>query len=168
MVFINTVLRSVRTNDSVLYRTIDALADLRKETVEWLYLRLFYTETFHVFWQQKDFWHRHRVEAYALSAAVTGTLLFLLRACSWTAQRNVSVATILVIACVTVPLIFQLGFMVPKHSLKQIRPGLTRMDAACCTQALVFPRSQVPDVMDFLIEKGRGQTDLLIEKYVLA
>lgn len=58
----------------------------------------------------------------------------------------------------------RLAFLIPKHSLI-VRPGLHRMDAACCTQALVFPRSQVPDVMGYLREKQRGQTDLFIEKY---
>lgn len=35
----------------------------------------------------------------------------------------------------------------------------------CCTQALVFPRTQVPSLIEFLRARKRGQTDLMIEDY---
>jgi hypothetical protein len=147
-----------------LARTMNGLAELRRTTTEWLYLRLFYTETFHVFWTREDYWHKHRTGAYLIAAATTAVALLLLRGTSKAVHRNLSILALLVIACATAPALISLLFMIPKHSMI-MEHGLRRMDAACCTQALIFPRSQVPDVMDYLMERGRGQTDLMIEKY---
>ena len=35
----------------------------------------------------------------------------------------------------------------------------------CCTQALVFPRAQVPDLVANLTRRKSGQTDTMIEEY---
>ena len=35
----------------------------------------------------------------------------------------------------------------------------------CCTQALVFPRNEVPGLVAFLRGIGSGQTDTMIEEY---
>lgn len=35
----------------------------------------------------------------------------------------------------------------------------------CCTQALVFPRSQIPGLVVYLKQEGSGQTDIMIEEY---
>jgi hypothetical protein len=44
--------------------------------------------------------------------------------------------------------------------------GVVSMDShGCCSQALVFDRTRVPDLMAYLRERGRGQTDMMIEDY---
>ncbi|KAK5171011.1 uncharacterized protein LTR77_004155 [Saxophila tyrrhenica] len=139
-------------------KTLKALAELREMSIEWLYLRLFYTETFHVFWKKRDFFHHYRGVAHGTGAGATAFMLLLLRGCSRTVQRRIYNDASTTGRCWS-----SLALPVPKHSLKGT--GLTRMDAACCTQALVFPRSQVLDVIDYLLERERGQTDLMIEKY---
>ena len=55
--------------------------------------------------------------------------------------------------------------MIGKYSLMPLK-GVVEMDSrGCCTQALVFPRQQVEGLIDFLGERGHGQTDSLIEEY---
>ena len=47
--------------------------------------------------------------------------------------------------------------------------GVERMDSkACCTQALIFARSQLPSLTAMLRDDKHGQTDLIIEKWANA
>ncbi len=46
------------------------------------------------------------------------------------------------------------------------RAGLVMMNKyGCCTQGLLFPRSEVPALIAFLQERHDGQTDSMIEEY---
>jgi hypothetical protein len=55
--------------------------------------------------------------------------------------------------------------MIGKYSVHPLS-GVTRMDKhGCCTQSLVFPRSQVPDLISYLARRKAGQTDTMIEEY---
>lgn len=151
--------------DGWLVKTLDSLAELRQESRSWLYLRLFYTET-SLGWQaSEDFWYGHKFLTFALVSG--GVLLLLLlwkRACR-PSNRKLDTWTMAVLVLVTAPAFTALVFMTGKYNISPLK-GLERMDKyGCCTQALVFPRSQAQGLIDFLDARGSGQTDSLVEEY---
>jgi hypothetical protein len=92
--------------------------------------------------------------------------------------------TIAALSLVVAPAFAVLAFMAGKYNLPiynlrggssglhggqeglQDVAGVVPMDQhACCSQALVFDRARVPELVAHLRELGRGQTDLMIEDY---
>ncbi|KAH8913090.1 hypothetical protein BR93DRAFT_906815 [Coniochaeta sp. PMI_546] len=176
----------------------------------WLYLRLFYSETYMVWDAEADWWYGHLFVTFALvsltSAAVLVLLHLLLRlrggvggggggtVSHHAGRRNflhlrLDVPTIAVLSLIVAPAFTALAFMAGKYNLpmyalrggssaigSMLRGGHDRglqrnadvvpMDRqACCSQALVFDRARVPELTAYLRERGRGQTDLMIEDY---
>ena len=69
------------------------------------------------------------------------------------------------ICVVTIPSFTALFFMAGKYSLFHPR-GLFRMNNyGCCTQALLFRREKIPDLVQNLRKVGHGPTDTMIENY---
>jgi hypothetical protein len=130
-------------------------------TEKWIYLRLFFTETF-MLWGEKDFWYRNMWLAFGLWVSIAlGGLLYARRRYKLPVT-NLSVA---VICLVTVPAFIAMYFMIGRYSVAPL-DGIEPMDwGGCCSQALIFPRAQVPDLEQFLKERRQGQTDSLIEDY---
>ncbi|KAI9147435.1 hypothetical protein HJFPF1_12456 [Paramyrothecium foliicola] len=177
----------------------------------WLYLRLFYTETFMSWDDETDYWYAHLTMTFALASFTTVALLVLLRQIMWVCGRSNSgrdkhgatarswfcspsnlglrldMATIVVLSAIVTPAFTVLVFMAGKYNLPtyalhgasravgnlvpgtqawQKHAGVLPMDQqGCCTQALVFDRARVPDLMAYLRKRERGQTDLMIEEY---
>jgi hypothetical protein len=152
--------------DGWLVKTLDALGDAQlRSNSSWLYLRLFYTET-SLGWQaSEDFWYGHKTLTFPLTM---GAILFLLLLGKWCVRpldRRLDIATIIVLVLVATPAFTAMIFMAGKYNINPLK-GVERMDRyGCCTQALVFPRSQMQDLIDFLGRRGSGQTDSLIEEY---
>jgi GR25 family glycosyltransferase involved in LPS biosynthesis len=148
-----------------LAKTMNSLAELRQRSQSWLYLRLFYTET-SLGWQASDdFWYGHQLLTFTL--AMTAVFLFLLlgKRTSRCLSRRLDTATLLILVLIATPAFTLLGFMIGKYNLQPLM-GVERMDKhGCCTQALVFPRSQVPSLISFLHGRQSGQTDSLIEEH---
>lgn len=184
----------------------------------WLYLRLFYTETFMGWHEQNDYWYAHLPFTFALVSFTCATVLVLIhqllngfnaigpdsigrdtqvatgsgwsRFCKPLGRLGLQLdfPTIAVLSFIVAPAFTALIFMAGKYNLPMyaLREGLGRtirntapggdarqkdvgvfpMDAqGCCTQALVFDRARVPELMTYLRDRGRGQTDLMIEDY---
>jgi hypothetical protein len=70
-----------------------------------------------------------------------------------------------VLCLVTVPGFTVLLFMIGKYSLFPLEGVVEMNKYGCCTQALVFPRTEVPQLAGYLRERGHGQTDTMIEEY---
>jgi hypothetical protein len=182
----------------------------------WLYLRLFYTETFLEWDANIDWWYGHLTETFALASFTTLAGLVVIRQLLlWYSYRRnriggennattraiwiwksptlglrLDIPTILVLSFILAPAFTALVFMAGKYSLPmyslqgaghtignmipggpswQKHAGVMPMDIqGCCTQALVFDRARVPDLIAHLRERGRGQTDLMIEEYCAA
>lgn len=182
------------------------LATIAKQGPRWLYLRLFYSETYLVWDAEADWWYGHMFVTFALVSLTSATVLVLLRqllrrygsASGATSYQPVSartwiphglrlrldVPTIAVLSVIVAPAFAALAFMAGKYNLPmyslrggssaignilrggQKDAGVVPMDwQACCSQALVFDRARVPDLMAYLRERGRGQTDMMIEDY---
>ena len=152
--------------DGWLVKTLTALDDAQlRASSSWIYLRLFYTET-SLGWQaSEDFWYGHQLLTFSL--AIGGILLLLLigKWCLRPLDRRLDIFTMIVLVLIAAPAFTALVFMTGKYNLNPLR-GVERMDKyGCCTQALVFPRSQTEGLLDYLKQRGSGQTDSLIEEY---
>lgn len=149
---------------------------------DWLYLRLFYTET-HLGWLTEGGWfYNHLPLTLAMAAGATAVLLLTLRfvfRCG--ARLRLDWATIAVVSLLVAPSFAVLVFMAGKHNLpipgyslhnglpaalSASHGGVMPMDqSGCCTQALVFHRPALPDLIQYLRKRERGQTDSMIEEY---
>ena len=121
-----------------------------------------------MFWDaNEDFWYGHMILTYGLTMSLVAIVLLALRTFSKPMRQYLDNLTLLAIVCVTVPAFVTFIFMIGKYNLTPLH-GVERMDHGCCTQALVFPQSHVPDLIDMLEERKAGQTDLIIEDYANA
>jgi GR25 family glycosyltransferase involved in LPS biosynthesis len=138
--------------DGWLSKTIQGLAQLRAQSNSWLYLRLFYTETSLRWREDQDFWYRYLWLTFLLLASASATCLTLVRYMYKPARRVLTFSTIAVFSLATVPAFTGLYFMIGKYTVHALS-GVTRMDKyGCCTQALVFPRGQVPGLISYLTQ----------------
>ncbi|KAA8649346.1 uncharacterized protein ATNIH1004_005247 [Aspergillus tanneri] len=146
-------------------KTLKALADINhivQNKTSWIYLRLFYTETA-LSWTSSDFAYRNMPLIFGLMMLLTIGCLLVLRRFP-ICHSYLDYPTVFVISLVCVPAFTALVYMMGKYNIMPLR-GVVEMNTnGCCTQALVFPRAQVDDLVRYLEEK-RGQTDLLIEEY---
>ncbi|TVY83714.1 Transmembrane protein [Lachnellula suecica] len=156
--------------DGWMAKTRQALRRIEKgagkggEFWNWVYLRLFYTETA-IEWQSTDFMYRHMAWIFSAVAVLGYTSLLTIRCCVPSSRRHLDNWAIGVMCLVTIPAFIALVFMVGKNSLYPSN-GVFKMNKhGCCTQALVFPRGQVLELGAYLSERGRGQTDTIIEDY---
>ncbi|KAB5576316.1 hypothetical protein GE09DRAFT_953867 [Coniochaeta sp. 2T2.1] len=172
-----------------------ATAKEEKDREGWLYLRLFYSETYMKWDAEKDWWYGHLFVTLTLVSLTVGTVLVLLRMMLRRTLLNLRLDThtITVLALLVAPGFTALAFMAGKYNLPmyafrgspaavgsllvadefdralQRNAGVVAMEhQACCSQALVFDRARVPELIDYLRGSGRGQTDLMIEEYCAA
>jgi hypothetical protein len=152
--------------DGWLVRTLNSLSALshgRNARTDWIYLRLFFTETA-LSWSDADFWYRNMPLAFGLAILSTYCLLMAIRRCL-PVRYYFGYWTISAICLIIVPAFTALVYMIGKYSLSPLLGIVEMNDRGCCTQGLVFPREQVPALMAHLQEKKSGQTDNLIEEY---
>ena len=132
---------------------------------DWLYLRLFYTETA-LSWETKaDYWYGHMAYTFLLASFFGASLLIALRFLVPRTQRYLDDPTIFVLSAITIPAFVVLAFMIGKYSLFPLRGVVTMNVHGCCTQALLFPKEQIPALIEHLRGIGAGQTDMMIEEY---
>lgn len=148
-------------------RNLHSLQHKQKEMggKKWLYLRLFYTEKF-MGWNSEN-WPRYLCWSLILVSlpAVCG---FHIRRRFPSARNSVSLEFICILSFLCVPMAIALFFLSGRVSMQPLRPGLCRMNEfGCCSQALVFPRENVPALIDHLDEKHTtpGPVDSVIEEW---
>ncbi|KAM0721006.1 hypothetical protein Q7P37_003291 [Cladosporium fusiforme] len=151
--------------DGWLAKTLKSLAELRQRSKSWLYLRLFYTETSLGWEADADFWYGHQLLTFALAMGTVYLLLSFARRTCRPLGRRLDTPTLAILVLIATPAFTALVFMLGKYNINPLE-GVVRMDKhGCCTQALIFPRRQAQGLVDFLHERGSGQTDSLIEEY---
>lgn len=153
--------------DGWLSKTMAALQELTnsdRQRRNWLYLRLFYTETALGWESDDDFWYGNMPYTFLLTMCGTLSILLGARMLSSRLKPVLDIGTIAILVLIAAPAFTQLVFMTGKYILFPLR-GVERMDKhGCCTQALVFPRASALALLDGL--RGRdGQTDTLIEQF---
>jgi len=130
----------------------------------WVYLRLFYTETA-MSWENEDFWYYHMWLTLALASSAGLVSLLALRRYAAPTKKHLDDFTVAAICIVTIPAFVALVFMCGKYSIFPPSTVFSLNKHGCCTQGLLFPRPQVPDLIKYLEERGNGQTDSMIEDY---
>ncbi|KAE8356662.1 hypothetical protein BDV28DRAFT_126699 [Aspergillus coremiiformis] len=124
---------------------------------DWLYLRLFWTEKF-LGWNSENW-----LEYLLWSLLVTSTVALLGLAARRTlrpAQDILTNAFLALLCLVCVPLVIVLYFAAGRVTVQRpMRPGVHRMNKhGCCSQALVFPREKVPQILEYMKKMADATT----------
>jgi len=129
----------------------------------WLFMRLFNQE-------RSTGWASHAIggnnEAWIILGIALGLVVpaFLARR-KWHFTRTyLDLETILIIALVLNPALVVLFFQSGKASLLPPFPGVFAEPFGCCSQAMIFPRTRVPLLLNFLEQARQGQIDLLLDQ----
>jgi hypothetical protein len=165
--------------DSWLAKTTQSLRQIEKKATEhgdpyfnWFYFRLFWFEPGMQWATDNASWVPHMYFTISLGTFVVSGLLLLSRRykgrsekCSkWGAWWIPDGWTIIVLSLVTTPAFVILFFMVGKEGLMPTR-GVFPMRWGCCTQAMVYPRDQVPPLVEWIHEKDKVSIDVMVERY---
>jgi len=126
----------------------------------WLDMRLFNEER-SVGWADNRFLGNNvPFIAAGIAIVLVGTHLVLAR---FFKRTFISNQTLTIICCVSVPLFVIFFFQAGKSSVLPPRPGVKLQNWGCCTQGLILPRSQVPDLVAKLRSRaGEAPTDLIV------
>lgn len=165
--------------DSWLAKTTHYLRQIEKKATEhgdpyfnWFYFRLFWFEPGMQWATDHASWVPHMYFAILLGTTVVSGLLLLSRRykgrsekySKWSALWIPDGWTIIVLSLVVTPAFIVLLFMVGKEGLMPTR-GFFPMRWGCCTQAMVYPRDQVPPLVEWIHERDKVSIDVMIERY---
>ncbi|KAK3680426.1 hypothetical protein LTR37_021245 [Vermiconidia calcicola] len=155
--------------DGWLPKALDALAQARERQAVWLYLRLFYTEYLRGWDGDVDGWYANPVFVFvfAMVACLLAAVAVRRARQTWRPQMGSEAINLMnVLMWICIPALVVLLFMIGIDSLSPRHHGVVRMDAkGCCTQALVYPRHQVPHLVAALRERKPAPTDWMIEEW---
>lgn len=147
-------------------RTMEALqkADEQHPTtveMDWLYLRLFYTEEF-LGWNKEEW-----LQYFAASIAVTGmTGMALLLIRQFIFEKTISNSVIAIACLVCAPACILLYFMAGRLSMQPPLPGLYQMrNFGCCAQGLVYSNKMASKVITRLSQVREGYVDQIVEAW---
>ncbi|KAA8643674.1 hypothetical protein EYZ11_003394 [Aspergillus tanneri] len=133
---------------------------------DWLYLRLFYTEKF-LGWN-KQHWPIYLSWSVVIVSLIASMGLYGRR--RFHPLRQILTNQFLAVICfICVPLLIGLFFMSGRVTVRPMKPGIHLMNRnGCCSQALVFPRETIPDLVDRLEdmedERRPKAVDTVIER----
>ncbi|KAJ5716888.1 hypothetical protein N7488_002534 [Penicillium malachiteum] len=158
----------VVAQDGWYHRTLEAIESADKQTKQigapnWLYLRLFYTEEF--FGWNSEFWFTYLAASISVVALVAG-LGLATRSYETRFRTYLSNANIILVSLVCVPLLIGLVFATGRVTVHPLPAGVHQMPRfGCCSQAFVFPRSRIPDLLDLYRSKRVGYVDMITEEF---
>lgn len=133
-----------------------------KASRDWLYMRLFNDERSSG-WASSKIGANNEIWISLGIATVFGPLLILGRSRWQVLQRHLTDQVLAITFLLTVPAFVVLFYQAGKASVLPPSPGVFRQNFGCCSQGLIFPRRQIPDVIGFLRERGGGQIDLILK-----
>lgn len=152
--------------DGWLVRTLSGLSRISDSTdtaSPWLFTRLFNQE------RSTGWANRHiggNNEAWIVIGIALGVSVpaYIARRKWQLARTHLSIETLGVLVMVLNPALVVLFFQCGKASMLPPSPGIRDEPFGCCSQALVFPRNNVPLMIDFLQQKRLGQVDILLDE----
>ncbi len=154
--------------DGWVAKTLDALATIRQKPEPWLYLRLFFTE-WQLGWDKDvDSMATNPVLWFVLPTVFSVVLALAFKVRCYHIKRDINHAHCTwtwVMLGITIPTILTLIFLIRPDGFRPTKGVVEMNTKGCCAQALVYPRNQVPALIDHIREVARGPTDLVIEKY---
>lgn len=127
-----------------------------------LYLRLFYNTRIQGW--NSELWLHYLFWSMTFELFLT-TGLLCLRRYNQKAAQVLSLRALVIIVCALAPACVGLYFAAGRLTVQPYRHGIHRMDNyGCCSQALLFPRAQIPPLLQHLRDRI-GNVDTLIERY---
>ncbi|KAI5241145.1 hypothetical protein E4T43_05656 [Aureobasidium subglaciale] len=136
---------------------------LQKASMDFLYLRLFYTEEF-LGWNSEE-WKTYLTYSLLTTGLLT-VLLISLRYTSRNARKAMTPSLVLPIYAIYLPLTILLFFAAGRTTVLPLPTGVNEMPRyGCCSQALVFPRSSALSIINLFQDKKLGFVDSLIEEF---
>ncbi|KAG8414451.1 hypothetical protein J3459_014751, partial [Metarhizium acridum] len=144
-----------------LVRTLIGLQQISGDSTSWLYMRLFNQER-STGWENRHIGGNHEhwiIIGIGLFVSVPAWLLY--RRCRWT-RTIIDPVTIFLLVAIVNPALVILFFQSGKATMLPPSPGVFNEPFGCCSQAMVFPRQQVPLLIEFLQRRQKGQIDLLL------
>ena len=137
------------------------LSERYKGHQTWLFMRLFNQE-------RSTGWASHDIGGNNEHWIILGVdiaisiLVLLARKRNRAAHQYFDLGTLFVTATILIPGLVILFYQSGKASLLPPSPGVHEEPFGCCSQAMIFPREQVPLVVRSLREKREGQVDLML------
>ncbi|KAJ3461093.1 hypothetical protein MRS44_011960 [Fusarium solani] len=133
------------------------------ERKSWLFMRLFNQER-STGWASRDIGgnNEHWI-IMGIGIGISASVL-LARRRWWLARKYLDLETLLVTVVILIPGLVILFYQSGKASLLPPSPGVFNEPFGCCSQAMVFPRVQVPLLVESLRAKREGQVDLLLDE----
>nr|POE54937.1 hypothetical protein CFP56_64610 [Quercus suber] len=150
--------------DGWLVRTLQSLRKLsvpKNQDNSWLYMRLFNQER-STGWQSRHIGGNHEYWIIGGLASVVSVAAMLARRRWRLARTYFDVDTVAVLVVIVIPALVILFFQSGKASVLPPWPGVYNEPFGCCTQAMVFPRVQVPLLAEYLQKQKEGQLDILL------
>lgn len=149
-------------------RTVKGLADIASidRQQNWLFMRLFNQErsigwASHEIGGNNEFWI-----ILGIGLGISAPAIFARR--RWRAtQKYLERDTLLVIVLLLVPGLVILVYQSGKASLFPPAAGVFNEPFGCCSQAMIYPRSQVPHLVSELQSKKKGQVDLILDEIAI-
>ncbi|KAH6964371.1 hypothetical protein DER45DRAFT_610692 [Fusarium avenaceum] len=147
--------------DGWFIRTLRGLAGIPGSTQDWLFMRLFNQER-STGWGSREIGGNH--EHWIILGVGMGISAFVLSIHKrWRASRRyLDLETLFVVVFILVPGLVILLYQSGKASLFPPSPGVFNEPFGCCSQAMIFPRVQVPPLITYLRGKKKGQVDLML------
>lgn len=146
-------------------RTKAALADMetRSEYSRSIYLRLFYNTRIQGW--NSEFWPHYLFWSIVFEVLLASALWIIHRS-NVAAARFLTPRTILTILFVYSPACVALYFAAGRLTVQPNPIGIHQMNSyGCCSQALLFPREQIPPLLAYFKKRRTGLRDVLIEMY---
>jgi GR25 family glycosyltransferase involved in LPS biosynthesis len=152
--------------DGWFIRTLQGLYDIERKikshTNDWLFMRLFNQER-STGWASRSVGGNCELLISTCILVPTFVILSMLKQSSRSVRRNLDDPSVAIICLLVIPTFVVLFFQAGKASLLPPHPGVYDEPFGCCSQALVFPRHQVPRIKEYLLQRGSGQIDLMLD-----
>ncbi|KAI9043162.1 uncharacterized protein KD926_004345 [Aspergillus affinis] len=151
--------------DGWLIRTLTGLRQIASsDRSSWLYMRLFNQERSIGWANQYIGGNNEHWIVFGIGLFLSGSAIFARK--RWrTARSWIDIETLCIVALILNPAMVILFFQSGKASLLPPSPGVVEEPFGCCSQAMVFPREQIPMLINFQGNKRKGQIDLLLNEF---
>ena len=134
----------------------------RDPAERWVYLRLFYTDDL-LGWNSEE-WPSYLLWSVSVWILSTG-IMFIAKEQIRRRLGHISPSALLTISCFCVSSTIALLFLAGRQTVWPISPGIHEMNKyGCCSQALVFPRSIIPSLLERTDLVTDWLVDMMIEK----
>ncbi|KAF9775495.1 hypothetical protein IL306_006412 [Fusarium sp. DS 682] len=148
--------------DGWFIKVLQGLAEI-SDSSNWLFMRLFNQER-STGWSSREIGGNNEFWIIlGIDIGIAASIWFVRR--QWRGLRKyLDLETLSVTVFILVPGLVVLLYQSGKASLFPPSPGVFKESFGCCSQAMIFPREQVPLLLDSLKERRQGQIDLMLDE----